>query len=548
MFQKKILLLLLPLLFPHLEAFGEARELNPLLPVSLESPRDTMRTFMDAMNAYRKGEESNDPALKQKIDVAIRTLDLSDFPIISRNIEGKRAAIFLKEVIDRVIVIHYSKIPVSIGEKDPPWRLKSTEIAIDRVLSGERRGQYLFTKNTVERAEEFYLKVKHLSYKKGSGKGAAYSAPWIESRVPAIWRSTYFLLANWQWLGVFLSIVLGLFIRRLGVFFVGICRKVLSRSRWKKFEEFFSHLEKPSCLLIAALFWLFSIHILHLEGTAYLFFTITTKILIYISILWAIYCLIDIVSIYLKSFVLKTETDLDDQLLPLIIRSMRIFVVVFGVLLILQSLGVNVVSVLAGLGLGGLAFALAARDTCANLFGSLMILLDRPFKTGDWICINDLDGTVEEIGFRSTRIRTFYDSLVTVPNSIVAGSNVDNYGQRKWRRILAKLGVTYDTSPEKLEAFVEGIKEIVRQHPQTRKDNFHVVFNAYQDSCLEVMLYCFLGVSSWSEELLEREKIYCAILVLAKKLGVSFAFPTQSVHLESMPPSIAKQFEKQPNI
>lgn len=548
MLQKKVLVLFFILLCPCLGATGNSRELNPLLPLNLESPRGTMRTFMDAMNAYKKGKEKDDLALTKKINVAIRTLDLSVFPGISREVEGKRAAIFLKEVMDRVIVIDYAKIPLSIEEKDPPWRLKSTEIAIDRISDGEKRGQYLFTASTVRRAEEFYTKVKHLPFKAGAGKGAAYRTPWIEENVPAFLRSTHFLLVNWQWLGIFISIVLGLLFRRIGVFLISILRKLLLKGKWKKFEELFSYLEKPSCLLIASLFWLSSIHILHLEGMAYLFFTVVVKILTYVSIVWLVYCFVDIISIYFKDVVSRTETDLDDQLLPLVIRSLRIFIIVFGALLILQSLGVNVVSVLAGLGLGGLAFALAARDTCANLFGSLMILLDRPFKIGDWINIDGLDGTVEEIGFRSTRIRTFYDSVVTVPNSVVAGANVDNYGQRKWRRVLAKLGVTYDTSPEKMEAFVEGIKDIVRKHPHTRKDNFHVVFNAYQNSCLEVLLYCFLGVSTWAEELVEREKIYHSILVLAKETGVSFAFPTQSLHVESLPPSLMSRFENRKDI
>ena len=192
-------------------------------------------------------------------------------------------------------------------------------------------------------------------------------------------------------------------------------------------------------------------------------------------------------------------------------------------------------SVLAGLGLGGLAFALAAKDACANFFGSIMILLDRPFNIGDWVIIGETEGSVEEIGFRSTRIRTFYDSLITVPNSILANANIDNMGQRNYRRIKAFFGLTYDTPPEKMEAFLEGVKNIVKANPYTRKDYYHVVFTAYGNFSLDVMLYCFSKVPDWSAELVQRQNIYLEILRLAEKIGVDFAFPTQTLHMESFP-------------
>ena len=132
-----------------------------------------------------------------------------------------------------------------------------------------------------------------------------------------------------------------------------------------------------------------------------------------------------------------------------------------GILIVLQNMGVNVFSLLAGLGLGGLAFALAAKDTAANLFGSIMILTDRPFKIGDWVKMDGVEGTVEEIGFRSTRVRTFYNSLITIPNATIANVQIDNLGVRQYRRTTATLGVTYDTSMEKMNQFVEGIRKII---------------------------------------------------------------------------------------
>ena len=145
------------------------------------------------------------------------------------------------------------------------------------------------------------------------------------------------------------------------------------------------------------------------------------------------------------------------------------------------------------MGLGGLAFALAAKDTVANLFGSATIFASRPFQIGDWVYIDGTEGTVESVGFRSTRVRTFYNSLISVPNAKVVDSVVDNYGARQYRRVKAMLGLTYDTPPDKLEAFVVGVRELIANHPKTRKDLFEVHFYEFGPSSLNVLVYFFLS-------------------------------------------------------
>jgi MscS family membrane protein len=150
---------------------------------------------------------------------------------------------------------------------------------------------------------------------------------------------------------------------------------------------------------------------------------------------------------------------------------------------------------------------------------------------GDWVVIEDIEGTVEELGFRSTRIRTFYNSQVTVPNSTLVRAAVDNYGRRSYRRWKTNIGVQYDTPPEKLLAFTEGIRELVRRHPYTRKDFYQVWCNDFGDSSLNILLYIFHHVPDWATELRERERMFVDIVRLADRLGVQFAFPTRTVHL-----------------
>jgi MscS family membrane protein len=195
-------------------------------------------------------------------------------------------------------------------------------------------------------------------------------------------------------------------------------------------------------------------------------------------------------------------------------------------------LHINITSLLAGLGLGGIAFALAAQDTVKNFFGSVTVLLDRSFQVGDWVVVGDIEGTVEELGFRSTRIRTFYNSLITLPNSNLISAHVDNYGERRYRRWKTYLGVAYGTPPVTVDALCEGIRELVRRHPYTRKDYYHVYLNEFGAHSLDILLYIFFETPDWATELRERHRLAVDILRLARHLGVEIAFPTQTLYLK----------------
>jgi MscS family membrane protein len=186
---------------------------------------------------------------------------------------------------------------------------------------------------------------------------------------------------------------------------------------------------------------------------------------------------------------------LDDQLVPLVRKTLKAFVIVVGSLFILKyGLRVDIVPYLTGLSIGGLAFALAAQDTIKNFFGSIMIFIDKPFQVGDWITSGEVDGTVEEVGFRSTRVRTFRNSLVYIPNGKIADATIDNHGLRKYRRFYTNITITYETPPELIEVFVDGLREIVRKHPKTRKDFYNIYLNNLASYSLEVMFYVFFAV------------------------------------------------------
>lgn len=510
-----------------------------LQPIRTDSPRETMQSFMEAMNDYRQGKESGKEDKINRINDAIRTLDLSEIPAVTREEKGKEAAMLLKEVLDRVVVIDYSLIPGEGDEEEAPlparWRLAGTEIAIVEKKDGERAGEYLFSADTVERSREFYEKVQDLPYLEGTGQGAAYEDPWMENYIPRWAQNEIVGLLTWQWLGLAVAILVGLIIRTIVKFFVGKLVVLVSRSETKWDDKFIDALRGPTGFAVATLFWYFSLKYLRFDGGVLTFFNVIIQILFSVNFIWLAYRLMGVATEYMTAVASKTESTLDDQLVPLLSRTLKIFVVVFGVLVTIQNLGINVMSVLAGLGIGGLAFALAAKDAVANFFGSLMILFDKPFQAGEWIKVGEAEGTVEEIGFRSTRIRTFYNSLISIPNAELMNAKIDNMGRREFRRLLLKLGVTYDTGPEKLEGFLEGIKNIIKANPNTRKDYFHVVFHDYGPDSLIIMVYLFFKVPDWSTELVERQNVMLEIYRLAQSMGVEFAFPTQTLHIETFP-------------
>lgn len=254
-----------------------------------------------------------------------------------------------------------------------------------------------------------------------------------------------------------------------------------------------------------------------------------------VGIILVAYRAIDILVDVLGRRASTTETMLDDSLVPLLRTSMRLFVAVVGILFVLQNLDVNVSSLLAGLGLGGLAVALAAQDTVRNVLGGVTIFADKPFEVGDWVVVDGIEGTVETVGFRSTRVRTFYNSLVSVPNGNLMDAGIDNMGQRRWRRYKTTLGVGYHTTTDQMQAFVEGIRALIQANSGMRQDYYIVEFHGFGATSLDVLVYCFIDAADWNEELRTRHVLNLDIMRLAESLQVDFAFPTQTLHIAEMP-------------
>lgn len=543
---KSISALILTLLF-SLSLFAQSRTPENILePNKFETPRETYIIFMKAMEDYRKGMQSKNAQMMAELDTAVRCLNLDGVPFALRTEKGRESAILLKEVMDRIAVLEPSSIP-EVGDKpDIPltkWTFERTEISMTKVESGERANEFLFSRETVARVNEFYAKTKHLSYLPNSGGGAGYKDPWSES-LPGWMKFKISSIYVWQIVGIILSILFGYVIKWFTKFVTHFITRLVNRVpegkiNWK--EKILSFCDKPLSYIVTIGFWFFCLDILDIEGGAFKISSILLQILLSINIIRLFYDLTKASTEYLEVVAKENKNDflIDAQIIPLISRTARILVVLLGSLFALQNLGVNVMSVLAGLGVGGLALALAAKDTAANLFGSIMIFLDRPFKLGDTVIVGGIEGDVEEIGFRCTRIRTFYDSVVSIPNSEVANSKIDNMGLRRYRRTNTTIGLTYDTPPQKIEAFLEGIKNILRKNELVVQDRIHVIFKGFGSSSLDILLNYFATVTEWGQDMILRQNIYLEIITLAKELKIDFAFPTQTLHIESTPGQIS---------
>jgi len=216
-----------------------------------------------------------------------------------------------------------------------------------------------------------------------------------------------------------------------------------------------------------------------------------------------------------------------------LVKSIKVFIIGLGFVAILQNFGINVSAFIASLGLGGLAFALAAKDTAANLFGGFAILTDNIFKIGDWVKIGSVEGIVEDIGMRTTKIRAFDKRLIVMPNATIANSAVDNFSRRDRRRIKMRLGLTYSTTPEQMKIILKEIREMLFNHPMIHNEPLFVYFDEFDDSSLSLFFYLFTTTAVWEEYLKIREDINLKIIEIVEKNGSSFAFPSQSIYFEN---------------
>ena len=402
-----------------------------------------------------------------------------------------------------------------------PFPLRLPEIYVEKVGS-----RWYFSKETIEKIDGIYSDM------------FPWEFTWFENKFPKLFQETIFGVLIWKPIAVIILIILCVilyYILEPIIFFIlkNIQKLILRSTKFKSFD-LLHELTRPIVfiILVKMIKKVFpSLQLLDLNA----FFI--TGIRVAETIFW-IFVFIKLMKVILSLYAdltKKSQSKLDKQLAPILNKLMLGLVVFIGFLHILTIFGVNPTTVLAGASIGGIALAFAAQDSVKNLLGTIVIFLDKPFHLDDWVEISGAEGNVENVGFRSTKIRGADTTLYQIPNSLVSEAVINNKGLRTYRRYSTELGIRYDTPPELIEAFVNGIREIIIEHPDTRSESYNVEFTGFGDSALLILVNVFFKHLDWGSEQSAKHRLHMAIVSLAAALGVDFAFPSTTLMIEQLP-------------
>ncbi|RED52985.1 MscS family membrane protein [Cohnella lupini] len=299
--------------------------------------------------------------------------------------------------------------------------------------------------------------------------------------------------------------------------------------------------EKPTRVLIILIGIYYSLSVIQSEIDSYSWIRSGFRSAIVLLLAWGLIRLTGVSSHWIESIGKKFSFEFDRILLPFLSKMIRAVILVLCFTVIAQEWGYEVTGFIAGLGLGGLAFALAAKDAISNIFGGIIIITEKPFSLDDWIETPSVEGTVESISFRSTRIRTFAQALVTMPNSTLANEPITNWSRMGKRRITFHLGLTYSTKLEQIETVIDEIRQLLTHHPEIDQETVFVHLDRFGMNSLDIFLYFFTSSTQWSDWLKTKEACMLSILEILERNHVSIAFPSTSLYFESaFPDSINK--------
>lgn len=333
-----------------------------------------------------------------------------------------------------------------------------------------------------------------------------------------------------EWL-MSMVIILGAIIvaRVLHWFFKTQMRKLTSRTKSNLDDLIIDTVEEPVMMgvVVVGIYW--GLERLHMSDTAQMWVNRLYHVLTVINVTWFLARFADaLIRQYLAPLAERSDNNLDDHIVPIIRRGVKMMIWIMGIVVALDNAGYDVGAVLAGLGIGGVAMALAAKDFVANIFGGLTVYADKPFKIGDRIQVGGYDGHVTDIGLRSTKIKTLAGRMVTIPNFKFTDSFVENVTAEPSRRIEIGLGLTYGTSPEKMEEAIAILATLVSDKSDVLEPEFNASFSKWNESSLGITFIYFIKVGNdfWKIQ----DEVNRAILQRFNAAGLSFAFPTRTVY------------------
>ena len=551
--RKRISILLISFMASVTNLYGvEDFVSHPLEPADTRSPRATLKSFLDSFHeAYdtvqKHGMHRGALSVNERDFHRNRVfgcLDLSEVPPTLRLSQAEESAAYLKEVLDRVELPPESDWPdeTMASESDGEnWTIPHTEITIAKVRDGPKAGQYLFTPETVARAAEFYNRVSQLPYQDRptvtpnviqffiAEPGWMLPRAWIKA-LPAWAHHRLGGQAIWQWAGLTIAL-LALLLLMLVVYVLGI-----RRSRSAGSSGVFRYMLSLAFPIVGMLVPLLGKSVvldqLQITGNVLVGVTYFLDLILLFTLVVVVLGAFNRLAALLIAPPWVKPKGLDAQLVRLACRMAGITAAAVVVLEGGQLIGIPLTTLLAGAGVSGLALALAAQDTLKNVFGSIMISLDKPYRVGERIIVKGYDGVVEEVGLRSTKIRLLTGHLTTIPNEDMARSDIENIGRRPHIRRISDIPIPLNTPPEKIERAVNIVREVLDDHEGMESDfPPRVYFNDFNRDSFNIRMILWFHPAAYWDFLAFSQDINQRIVEAFETDGIQFAPPTNVTYV-----------------
>ena len=540
----------------------------PLKPADLSSPRATLKTFLDAgdaVGAYLAQDYLPSPS-RTKFDhvfslagTLMKCLDLSEVPPAARLKGGPSAASALYETLNRIQLPPFDQIPDAVqmsklsGVAAERWEIPNTEIVIERIKSGPRSGEFLFSAGTVARALEFYERVRGLPYTREvplkyireitiSGGGWMIPFAWIKALPPWL-RAPIAQQSVWKWIAFFLLLGCG------ALLVPPVSRLSRRVNDARPLRQALLRLSLPLFFLLATpVVTYLALAQINLIGGVASVVELAAAAIMFLAGAWIVWRIAPVLAEALIATPKINTESIDAHLIRICTRLLGIVAAAALLAVGASRLGLPVYGIVAGLGVGGLAIALAAQPTMENLIGGLSLFADKPIRVGDLCRYGGEEGTVEAIGIRSTRIRGRDRTLTTMPNAVLSKMPLVSLSQRDQMLIQSVIGVRYETSPDQLRFLLVRIREALLGHPKIQADSVRIRFVDFGASSLDIELFAYVKTTNRAEFLSVREELFLRVMDVVNESGTGFAFPSQTVYFgrdSGLDPERTKKAEAQ---
>ncbi len=535
---------------------------NPLAPPDTSSPRATLSSFVENINkaapllmgAYE--QYLQEPGLLTSIAVreqikeglilfnrANDCLNLSEIPPALKRDTGLEGVVLLKEILDRIEVPPYAEIPdaeaVAADDELTHWRLPQTKIDIVKVDSGVSAKEFLFSSETVAQLEEFYQRVKTLPYKPGATEGFFQFWFYTPGRLnfllpynffpilPSWMKVVYRKQSLWQWIGLVLCFFVTFWIpyQSFRSKWGGVNRFESPEPTWSKLWPFVITLGSLALSNLFIDYWL------NIGRKLLLNLLTTLDIIFWIVVTITIFHFGNALAETIIASTLVKSRSLNASAIRTFFRLLFLIIGIIILVLELEDVGISLIPILAGLGFGGLALALASRPTLENIIAGILLFADRPVKVGEYCRFGNQEGTVLNIGLRSTRIFALNGDIISLPNSRFSELELVNKSRRTRILLRQTLGLRYETTSEQLRYVLVKLRSMLLAHPKLIEESVRVRFIKYSDYSKDVEIFAYVHTGDWIEFLEIQEDVLLGVEGIIEAAGTGFAFPSQTTYL-----------------